>query len=493
LNSAALLICLATLFASTNLTAQLSNQLPSRNTYNDAVFAEFYLADYNDAGKEFRRGYNSAYRLGTRRHLDSVCFLTMMGECHYHLGNYSDAIELYEQALKLYLSYQAENWQSRLTIPAIQTDRIAYTNARITWGASKRGASVARVPTVFGMEFGRRDASRAFQEGGLVDNAEVRNVNVTEIMRCASLALHRRRVIKGPICRFDPFTSTLVSGLNVSGVGNGTVMGAYNGVLLGIAQASMEDYDNASKTLKNSLQMNRLDHALTPVAMVELAQIGGATKHYAAAGQLAMEASYAAAVFDQFDLVEESLSVATKLHLLSSKTPFAPLENAIVWAKRNRARLMQASLIHRLAESLAEGGQAEPASRVLRQANSVISNRNSLGSSIVSSRLQYIGALIEFLNGDLAGGRAALNNTLEHFQTRSFWLYQLSLADQLARGGSSQREADRVYGALLSRGGLISRSVVKIPSVRWRLQICFAVIAFLKACRWGGGCCRFAG
>lgn len=445
-----ILICLASFFADSDLAAQQSAQLPSRNSYNAAVFAEFYRADYKDAEREFRRGYNAAYRFGTRRYLDSVCFLTMIGECHFHVGNYSAAIESYEEALKLYLSYQSESWQSRLRIPpSIQADQTAYTSARITWGKSNRGAVAARVPTTFGVEFGRRDSSRAFQEGGLVDNARIRQVNVTEIMRCTALCLHRRRTIKGPISKLDPFTSRLVSGLNVAGAGDGTLMGAYNGVLLGIAQASMEDYDRASKTLKSSLQTNRMDHSLTPVAMLELAQIGAVKKHYVASGQVAMEASFVAAAFDQFDLVEEALSEATKLHLFTSKTSFAPLENAILWAKRNDARLMQASLIHRLAETLAEAEQANAASQVLRQANRVISNQNSLGSSVVSARLKYVGALVEFLKGDLARGRSELRKALEDFQSGSRWLYQLSLADQLANGGTSQREADRVYEALL--------------------------------------------
>ena len=183
-----ILICLASFFADSDLAAQQSAQLPSRNSYNAAVFAEFYRADYKDAEREFRRGYNAAYRFGTRRYLDSVCFLTMIGECHFHVGNYSAAIESYEEALKLYLSYQSESWQSRLRIPpSIQADQTAYTSARITWGKSNRGAVAARVPTTFGVEFGRRDSSRAFQEGGLVDNARIRQVNVTEIMRCTAL------------------------------------------------------------------------------------------------------------------------------------------------------------------------------------------------------------------------------------------------------------------------------------------------------------------
>ena len=55
-----ILICLASFFADSDLAAQQSAQLPSRNSYNAAVFAEFYRADYKDAEREFRRGYNAS-------------------------------------------------------------------------------------------------------------------------------------------------------------------------------------------------------------------------------------------------------------------------------------------------------------------------------------------------------------------------------------------------------------------------------------------------
>lgn len=272
-------------------------RLPKLDYYvNFSNNAPFYQADYQDALKRFRRGYNSAYRFGNRRFLDSVCFLTMMGECHFHMGEYADAISLYEQALKLYLSYQAEGWQARLQMPPlIPANNNALVQSRINWGTPKRRSAVARVPDSFSMLFGRLDSERALSEGGAVQNAEIYKVDVAEIMRCTALALHRRREIKGPISKYDPFTNQLVTGLSVAGVGNGSVMGAYNGVLLGIAQASLEDWDGASRTLKSSLQLNRMDHSLTPVALLEMANIAAATQNYSAASDLSLEASYLAA------------------------------------------------------------------------------------------------------------------------------------------------------------------------------------------------------
>lgn len=430
--------------------AQSTGHLPKPIHYNAGVFQQYYRAEYDDAFKNFKRGFTGAYQRGNRRHLDSICFLTMMGECNYHMGNYAQAISFYEQALGIYLSYQAENWQGRVRVPAgIVADNNAYNNKQITWGIARKNAT-ARVPETFSMLFGRVDAIMAFQTGGAVDNAEIYKVNVTEVMRCTALCLHRRQLIKGPTCKFDPFTNTLVAGLRSNNIANGTVLGAYNGVLLGIAQASTEDYKQAAGVLKRSLQFKKMDHALTPVALLQLARIGGATKNYIQAGQLALQASNAAAAFDQYDLIEESLSTGTTLHLMSSKTPYPPLQNAIVWAKKEKAKLMQASLIQKLAECFGEAGNAADAATAIRQSRSVINNRNSLATSVVGARLKYVGALVRFLNGDFGNGRAELNKAIAHFQTGSLWLYRLSWVESLVANGSlSQREADKLYTVLL--------------------------------------------
>ncbi len=429
-----------------------TGNLPKADYYiNFANNADYFAADYQDAYKRFSRGYNTAYKFGTRRFLDSVCYLTMMGECNYHMGDYAEAVNNYEQALKLYLSYQAEGWQSRLQIPqVIPANNNAFAQAKINWCQPKRRTSIARVPSAFSMLFGRLDSERAFSDGGVVDNAEIYKVDVAEIMRCTALCLHRRRVIKGAISKYDPFTNQLINGLSIAGAGNGSVMGAYNGVLLGIAQASMEEWESAARTLNTSLQLNGMDHSLTPVALLEMAQIASVTENYTVAGDLALEASCSAGIFGQFDLVEESLNFGATIHLMTVKSAYAPLQNAIKWAAFKKARLMQASLIVKLADCLAESGDARAAAAVLREANGPISTRNSLGNAVVSARLKYVTAVIQFLQGDFRNGSASLVSALRHFQKGSRWLYQLGLADQLVVSGSiTPRQGELLYSALL--------------------------------------------
>jgi len=301
------------------------------------------------------------------------------------------------------------------------------------------------------MLFGRLDAVRAFQEGGVFQKPEYKQVNVTEIMRCVALSLHRRRVIKGPIAKYDPLSTALVRGFNSGPVGDGTVLGCYNGVCLGIAYATVEDWKRAGTMLNQSLSLNGgLDHPLTPVGLLEAAYIGLAINNDRVAAELSLESSFSAAAFNQYDIVAEALSLGTMVHLKTSKSPYPPLQNVASWAKANRADQLQATAIVRLAECYSESGNITASDNTLARTKGVINRRNSLANCTISARLKYVTALNRFLSADFAAGQKSLSAALAHFSSGSFWIYRLKLASNLAASGNaSARKLDQLYGALL--------------------------------------------
>ncbi|MEE2827302.1 MAG: CHAT domain-containing protein [Planctomycetota bacterium] len=435
------------LWLTPTLQAQFRSRLPSQQYYN--LFFDYYQADYKSALNDFTQGANGSFKIGTDRFLDSVCYWTMMGECHYQMGNYAQAVELYEQALGLYLNYAAGGWQSRVQQPVIRPQTTAVQRARIPWYTPQRAGGVADLPDTFQMMFGRVDAERAFAEGGVVQKPELKSVDVAEIMRCVGLAIHRRRVIKGVTCKADPFTDTLVSGLSQM-ERDQTPLGTWNRLLLGLAYASSEDYQRAQSLIGESLQLpGGLDHQLTPVGLLTLAQVSLIQNKPDAAARLALEASYSAALRNQYDLAEESLSLGTMVHLLKQRSVYPPLESAIAWAARERANLMQAGLIVRLAECYSEMGDAFSSTKVLSQTRRPMS-RNSLSRSVIASRMQYLVALNQFLQGDSKDGLANLAKALRSFQRGSRWLYQLALADSLVVSGAvGDRQATALYSKLL--------------------------------------------
>ena len=463
-----LLAILSTILLQGEIRAQ-RDRLPRPAYYNNII--PFYRADYARAQRLFASDARSAYKFGDSRFLDSVCYWTMMGECYFHMGDYSEAMKFYNEAMTLYLQFNNSNWQSRVQLPpTIQIATNLAPKAQVTWGVPKRTAKYSDVPDTMGYLFGNLQAGQALQQGGVVDPARQRRVDVQEIMRCVALAMHRRRVIMGPTCQYDPLTQQLSSSLSARGT-RGSMFGCWNGVIVGIAKSSSGDNKTATKVLARSLQFTGgIDHWLTPVALLELAHLAQKSNELAVAEEFAREASYCAAVFNQYDLVEEALSMATSLHLSNRRTPYPALEPAIAWANRNNARLMQASAIVRLAECYAEAGDNVAAEQVLGQFRRA-SSRTSLGRAVVGARATYVAALAQFLAGKFKAGDELLAQSLQQFQKGSQWLYRLALADQLVIDGSiTPRQADALYTLLLHD-----------PTVKeWRLDPMEAV-AFLAS------------
>ena len=429
--------------------AQLRNpSLPSPAYYSG--FLDFYSADYGDALKLFERGAGSALKFGPDgRFMDSACYWTMAGECHYHMGNLPEAINYYEQALELLVAHARGDWGTRIQpLPnSITASNSAVQRAAIDWHRSTRSAKVANVPNSFPVFFGRIDAARAFVEGGVFDRPEIRPVDHREIMRCVALAIYRRGQIKGPTNAIDSFTNNLLAG--IARLPSETPdIGRWNLLVQGLAEMSAGRFERAVKRIKNGLQFRgNLDHDLTPIGLLALARIAMIKGEPQVASQLAMEAAYSAAVFNQYDLVEESLSLATTIHLAENKSVFAPLPRAIDWAGRNKTRQLHTSLLVQLADCQLESGDAERAAATLKSVQRSFS-RTDLGRTVHGARLRYLSAVLAYM--DFEDGSENLTRALEQYARHSLWRYQLGLTNNaLAAGSITQRQAELVYEQLL--------------------------------------------
>jgi len=128
------------------------------------------------------------------------------------MGNYTAALDEYEAALRVLIGYSNNRWQERVKDVALQESTSAIQQAKVTWHRSNRNR-IATVPSGYTTLFGRLDANRVLVECGRVDNAEFRQVDVAEIMRCSSLAIFRRYRILGPIAKYSPLTTELIAAL----------------------------------------------------------------------------------------------------------------------------------------------------------------------------------------------------------------------------------------------------------------------------------------
>ncbi|MEQ1904393.1 MAG: CHAT domain-containing protein [Pirellulaceae bacterium] len=419
-----------------------------------AFFADYYDGEYKRSFKDYGTT-PGAFRQGSTRFLDSACYWTIAGECQFHTGNFDGAIELYEQSLALYLEHQSASWQQRVQQPIVVNNALpnAVQRTNITWGQPKRSFEIPRLPETVGVLFGDLNAAQTvLTQGGVFDPARVKPVDVGEIMRCMAIALHRRRYIKGPVCKFEPLTSNLVNQLESVQKNDGSLLGAWNGVLSGMAYANQGEFDLAKRNLEQGLQFGgRYDHQLTPLALLELAIINHQLRDTNTAAFQALEASYSAAIFGQYDVLEEALALGATIHLETQQTgPYAPLANAIVWCKRNNARLAQISLAVRLAECYSEGGDSASSAKLLSDAVKTFSSRTGFGAGNLNGRANYLAAVNLFLDGNFDDGRVQLQKAIAEYAPTSRWLYQLALTENyVLRNVINSRHAQTLYSLML--------------------------------------------
>lgn len=447
----AIATCFVLLFCSSATHAQVTarQSMPPERYLN--VAGLIYSGEYADALDAYQDYNRSAYRFGSQRYFDSVCFLTMMGECMYHMGRYEQAVDSYDEALKLYLAYPT--WQNDVQFPAnVAAANSAVQRARISWGSSSRRFVVGRFPDQMSVQFGDVGAgTRVQQQGGVYNPAELRPVNIVETMRCVALALHRRTEILGRINKHNSTTQELVDRLSSSGPGSNTMAGAWQRIFVGIANRANGDLTKAKTLLANSLVIGGFDHPLTPVALLELGHIAVAENKLAEAKGFYEEASYSAAIFGQYDYIEESLRWASIAHMMQgNKDVYPKLNNAIAWARQNDANAMWSSLLVQQAWNLAELGMGREAQAVLNETRRPMS-RTELPASLVGSRLLYVSSLAAFQQNDISTGLSELASCIKQFQRAgSKWIYQLEVADALAQSnGVTPRLADILYSEML--------------------------------------------
>ncbi|MGI9518496.1 MAG: tetratricopeptide repeat protein, partial [Pirellulaceae bacterium] len=442
---------LASMLSLPALAQQAARPQPMPKPEYYIIFGEMYSGEYNDAGRRLRTFSNTAFRDVNGNFLDSVCYWTMLGENYYRLGDYASAIEQYEAALGLYMDLQ--QWPTRTQFPeSLLADGSASRRAtEVPWAASARSPNYGKFDNRMLVMLGQSDAANeaAMRGGGVVDPARWRSVDMAEVMRCVSLALYRRQMIKGPTCVIDPYTRTLSTRL--IGDGGNTIPSAWQGVAKGLALASMEDDSRAAAVLQSSLQISGRDHPLTPVALLMLGKITARAQNLDAAQQLFLEASICAAAYEQYDMVEESLRYATLIHSSSrTMTPYPVLEAAIDWAKKENKDTLQASLLINSAMVSAESGNTQDASAALSKARSEMS-RNDLRRTDLYTQWLYAAAMTAYIDNDIRNGDKQFESFLEAARNTSRWLFQIGMADNAVREGQvTDRESELLYDVLLN-------------------------------------------
>ncbi|WP_202921209.1 CHAT domain-containing protein [Anatilimnocola aggregata] len=443
-----LLILTAGFFAPRSLHAQGTGNRTLPGDVYFAMFGPYYDGDYASCVRGFRDSARGGLVSIEGRWVDAICYHTMMGESYNQMGDLTNALDQYTSACKLFLAHR--DWLLRVEFPP-NIDAENNPRVAITWGAPTRPLKIGRFPEKFQVLFGRIDNQQAANQGGVIAPPSLRPVNVLEIARCIAVSIRRRGELMGPTCEHDPLTGQLVDALaRRPGPPNHWAQCLVE-IQYGLALASANKSVQAISELQRGLLAGGvLDHPLTSLALLELGRIAFDQEKYDVALTYFMEATYSAAWFDRFDVMEEAFRQAQMTHIISGQPGvFAPAVPASAWAKSKRLRTMNVTLLTGLAENLFVTGDLNNASATIGQARSNLGRGEALQGTM-GCRINYQAARIQLAQGNNLGGGTSLVAALGYQRKASPGLFQIALADAMfTSGGVTERLADLLYANVL--------------------------------------------
>ncbi len=426
---------------------------PARRVPDDDYYislASYYSGDYAVSRRNFldvSRGGIKAF--DGRRWIDSICYHTMLGECHYQMGDLVASLDQHTTALSLYLANLT--WMVRVDFPPTP-DLMARVSRPPTWGASRRTVALGRYPDTLRTFMGQTDAGNmaAVQQGGVIAQPQLYPIGAMEILRCIAISLKRRAELVGPTGQFDPATERILAAvMQRPGPANHWSQ-CFLDLQVGLALiAAGKPAQAASELQKSLLAGGQFEHPLTCLALLELGKISLAAGQWDAAATAFTEATYSAAIYGQYDVLEEAFRGAVATHLQrGNKTFFAPLEPAAIWADRTSVSL-QTTLYTLAAENLLAIGETARAIAMLAKARTVLGRHDAL-LGFAGARYQFELAKASFQTGNLAAGNSALAAAMV-FQTKgSKRVFQSVLANNLyVANVLSDRSADALYSEVL--------------------------------------------
>ncbi|MGH7192525.1 MAG: tetratricopeptide repeat protein, partial [Candidatus Saccharimonadales bacterium] len=116
---------------------------------------------------------------------------------------------------------------------------------------------------------------------------------------------------------------------------------------LALAHSAAGKTQTARKYLQNAeLVANQFEHPFTCTVLLELGRLDLEAGDYQSAAKNFLEASWSAAIYQDFGVVEEALRYGALTHMLSEgQTFYPPLVAATGWAAAGKLRQLNTSLL----------------------------------------------------------------------------------------------------------------------------------------------------
>jgi tetratricopeptide (TPR) repeat protein len=394
--------------------------------------------------------YKACLRIGGQRWIDSIAASTLIGECHYELGNLREAVAAYEEALLLAAAYP--QWLLAVQFPQQQL-RPRQQPPKATWGRSTRQTRPAQLPDTIAIRQAGADPKQVMEQGGVLVAPFDQLIRPAEIMRAIVIAIYRQGVILGPLGREAPQLERVATALSQRPAQPAHYAQSWIDIALGAALWAQGKPDQATPLLTRGLVIgDGLDHQLTAWGLIVLGRIALDAGQAAQAATYFDEATYAAADEGDPRALEEAFAFVLDAHAAAGTRGVPPaIRGGIAWANRDWP-VLHARLVAMQAECLATGGDAKAAATALKEIDGRLL-RADPGRGQLGAEAAYAQALLGYATADVRAGDAALASAVEIARPRSPRLFQTARLVELVLQGSgslSDRQAEALFATLLA-------------------------------------------
>ena len=324
-------------FVLTLLFASWCGSFATSQTPPELPRLEYYIArDLYDAGnigeatEGFRVAMNRGQQVNQQRWIDSVPALVMLGECYYQQGAIWQALEQYDAALAVALTFPT--WSDALRTAEVQAE-VPSDLKGINWTKLARRTQLVRVPRTTLVTLDQASAKSAL--GGVT----VLRVDGCEVLRCLAVALQRRIQLLGPLARHSPLSAPLVQLFGKAPQSGPAWLQSSYRALSGLALLAVGDDVQAKAMLTAGSTIDKQsDYFLTPQCLLALASLDVKQGNDASALGRLGDASLRAAQLEQADALSDTLTMIGQLACAGRRFDLLPtLQSAVSWSQNYSA------------------------------------------------------------------------------------------------------------------------------------------------------------
>jgi len=394
--------------------------------------------------------YRGGVKAGGQRWIDSIASSALVGECHWELGQFREAVEAYDQALLLAASNA--NWMLAVQFPP-QGLRPLARAAPAPWGPGTRNAMPGMLPALMQIRIEGPDPEQVLKRGGVLAAPVNSMIRPLEIVRGIVISLYRRADILGELSIEGTSLEQATRMLATRPAPPNHYSQAWIDIALGIANWSQGRPDAAVPLLRNGLLMaNTFDHPMAAWGLIVLGRIAVAKDDAVTAARWFEEATLTAYDHGDARAMEEAFRWALSAHMAAG-TRGVPRSLAVAteWS-RDGGPSLQARLLALSAEALAVSGNAAAASGALQGIDPRLL-RGDLGRSHTGAQAAYASAVAAYASQDTVKGDMELARAIGIARTLSPRLFQTQRLVQAVLSGAtvfSERQADMLFARLLA-------------------------------------------